>query len=75
MMSRYGAIEGWHDEGDREWFTTLSANEWILAHDEDSPVLSGERSGPNPRRELRRGEAGADGPPGGEHARFTVRVA
>jgi len=37
-------MAGWHDATDSEWFATLSANEWILAHDEESPVLTARRA-------------------------------
>ena len=35
---------GWHDATDAEWGVVLSANEWILAHDPESPVISARRA-------------------------------
>ena len=32
--------DSWYSESDAEWFLTYGANELILAHDEESPVIT-----------------------------------
>jgi hypothetical protein len=35
---------GWHSDTDARWFHVMSANEWVLAFDEDTPVMSERRA-------------------------------